>query len=493
MQQLSNLDAAFLALESDQSPMHIGCILTFVKPASGSMSFQKFTSYMASRLPCSPVFRRKLAGFPLGLDRPYWVDDRHFDLTRHLQHVRISGNDAESQRTAQIDAFFSQRLPLDRPLWKMLFIEYSGDKKGEFAVLLKLHHAAVDGISAEKVLSALLTTEPSDTQALTDAWTPGFPSTTVMLGNKLRSLVRAPRELVHLGKQVKLAVERSMQLRSRDKEHQPPLFFASPTSPFSKPIDTAHHLVSAHLSLAQVKAIKNAVPGCTVNDVVLTVCGGALRQLLSDLDQLPEQPLVAMVPVSKRQADDESPCGNQVSAMLVPLATHLDGPRERLKTVRHSALQAKEYNREVAIERLMDLLPAWPVSVVLKAYTRLRIGNRIPPIFNLVITNVPGSPVPLYLGGARLVSLEGTAPIVDGMGLTLVVTSYLNTLTIGVTSTVAMSEAADGFAGYLQSSLDELAVALTARTDRRVPARNPASDLVKALSRTRVEKPEPVG
>jgi diacylglycerol O-acyltransferase len=491
MQQLSNLDFTFLALESDQSPMHIGCILTFVNPASGTMTFQQFTSFIASRLPSSPVFRRKLAGFPLSLDRPYWVEDRQFDLHHHLEHVRISGREQQEQRAEQIDAFFSQRLRLDRPLWEMRFIDYSDDKSG-FVVMLKLHHAAVDGVSAEKVLSALLTTEPSDGKALADKWAPEFPSTTVMLGNKLRSLLRAPRELTHLGMQLRQAVKNSMQLRNRDKEQQPPLFFMSPGSPFSKQIDTVHHLLSAHLSLAQVKSVKNAVPGCTINDVVLTVCGGALRQLLSDLDQLPEKPLVAMVPVSKRQGNDENQCGNQVSAMLVPLATHIASPRERLKTIRNSAVQAKEYNREVAIEQLLNHLPSWPLSLVLKAYTRLRIGSRISPIFNLVITNVPGSPVPLYLGGARLVSMEGTAPIVDGMGLTLVVTSYMDTLTIGVTCSATMSAAAAGFAGYLQTSLDELGLALAVKPARKIPAKTSGIDFVKTLSKASTKEPEMV-
>jgi diacylglycerol O-acyltransferase / wax synthase len=455
MQQLSNMDTSFLSLESQRTPMHIGCIWTFSAPKTGKMTFPRFKRHVVSRLPISPVFRRRLSSLPMNIDLPYWVEDRNFDIDNHLQHTQLHGKDAEEQKKTLSNHFFSQTLDQSKPLWAMIFIDCSNDESGEFSVLLKFHHAAADGKSAEKILSGLLSDSSEAVEPIEDTWEPETLSITRMAGNKLRSLYHAPKELSALTQSLKHSLVNSVQLRYRDKQEQPPHFFMSPHSPFNEQIEPARHMSSAHLSLSTIKEIKKAYAGSTVNDVVLTICAGALRKHLLKQGQLPVSPMVAMVPVSKREGDEQDQ-GNLVSPMLVSLATNVGSPLARLETVHQNALKAKEYNREVAIEKIINHLPSWSSAWVTKAYTHFRVAKRINPVFNLIITNVPGPTNPLYLDGAELTSMEGMAPIVDGMGLTLVVTSYIDTLTIAVTSTSDMAAHAPFFLKYLHESLEEL-------------------------------------
>jgi len=455
MQQLSNMDTSFLSLESQRTPMHIGCIWTFSAPKTGKMTFPRFKRHVISRLPISPVFRRRLSSLPMNIDLPYWVEDRNFDIDNHLQHIQLRGKDAEEQKRTLSNQFFSQTLDQAKPLWAMTFIDCSDDESGQFSVLLKFHHSAVDGKSAEKILSGLLSDDQDSVDPLQDSWHPETLSITRMVGNKLRSIYRAPKELSALTQSLSHSVLNSAQLRHRDKQQQPPHFFMSPHSPFNEEIDTARHLSSAHLSLSTIKDIKKAYAGSTVNDVVLTICAGALRKHLLKQGELPVSPMVAMVPVSKREGDEQDQ-GNLISPMLVSLATNIGSPLARLEAVHQNALKAKEYNREVAVEKIINHLPSWSSAWVTKAYTYFRVANHIKPVFNLIITNVPGPSCPLYLDGAELVSMEGMAPIVDGMGLTLVITSYRDTLTVSVTSTSDMAAHSPFFIKYLHEALEEL-------------------------------------
>jgi WS/DGAT/MGAT family acyltransferase len=459
MQQLTNLDASFLHLESARTPMHIGCVLKFSKPKNGVMSFERFKNYIESRLSISPVFRRTLKTIPFDLDRPYWVDDVNFNINNHLTQLKLFGKNIANQRTDVINTFFSETLSPSKPLWEMLFIQDSGQQNDGFSVLLKIHHAAADGKSAETILSGLLSDNPEQSQHVKESWVPKKLSKRKMADNKLRSVYRSPRELLSLTKRLGQSVSNSQLLRLLDRQECPPNFFTAPSTPFNKEVGSAHALNSAHLSLAAIKEIKTAYPGSTINDVVLTLCASALRKHLLSKNALPIKPISAMVPVSKRPEGGQNG-GNLISPMLVSLATNIGSPIERLATIHQNAQIAKKYNKEVAVERIINHLPSWSSSWVTKAYTRLRVANKFNPIFNVIITNVPGPRCQMYLDGAKLMSLEGTAPIVDGMGLTLVVTSYMQALTIGMTSTAKMAPHGSEFIQYLHESLDELHHAL---------------------------------
>jgi len=447
--------------------MHVGCILTFSAPENGDMDFQRVKSYINSRLPISPIFRRKLSTQVLDVDRPAWIDDKGFNIDQHIFEKQLSPEAEQQQKKDLISHFFSTTLDLRRPLWEMLFINKEGKNEdpkpdNEFYILLKFHHAAVDGMSAEKILSGLLSEEKTVQTKLDDSWSPvHIPlSRTVsqITGKHIQNAYRTPTKLLGLAKRLGHSVFNSQSLRLADKRHSPPLFFMAPTTPFNRAIEKQHNFSSAHLSLIKIKEIRKAYPGSTINDVVLAICSGALRAQLDSQGELPKHPLVAMIPVSKREKDnvEAKENGNSISPMLVSLATNIKTAKSRLGTIHQNTLAAKKFNRDVAIERIMKHLPSWSSSLTIKAYTHLRLANFINPVFNLIITNVPGPRTPLYLDGAELRSLEGIAPIVDGMGLTMVITSYIDTLTISITSCESMSEQTHQLTQYLEPALEEL-------------------------------------
>lgn len=450
MQQLSNLDAAFLYLESDNAPMHIGCILTFNHPAYSRMTFDRFKAHIAQQLPGAPIFRRRLSRLPWDIDRPYWIEDADFNIDQHLKSTQVS----EAEFPSLVDRFFEERLNTRRALWSMLYVEDTQAHGDQFRVLIKFHHAAIDGVSGEKILTAIMSPQAQAGAPREDHWQPHPPSATLMLANKVRTWWRTPKELSALSRQLGKSIKSSRVLRSQVGAEQP-AFFSAPATPYNQSIETGRHLVSAELSLKKIKEIKNRFEGCTVNDVVLAICAGALREHLLSEGQLPATPIIAMSPVSKRQGD-EAADGNLISAMLVSLATDIASPLERLLAIQKNTQQAKRFNREVQMEQVIRRVPSLPASLALKTYTRFRVAKAVNPVFNLIITNVPGSPTPLYLDGAPLIGLEGMAPIVDNMGLTLVVTSYLDHLTISITTFSRRKAEVQKLVAAMAPSLDEL-------------------------------------
>lgn len=474
MHRLSNLDASFLHLESSRTPMHIGCILTFSSPESGEMSFERFKSFIASRLPISPIFRRKIATQVFNIDRPAWVEDDNFDINQHVFQASLTPAPYKEHKQEIIRDFFSATLDQSRPLWEMLFLQRADptNKQNEgatnrqgFYALLKFHHAAVDGMSAEKILSGLLSPEKGTPAQLNDSWKPkSIPLATTAVeitGKHVQNAYRSPNKLLGLARRLGHSVFSSQALRMLDKQQRPPNFFNAPETPFNHGIGKHHDFASAHLSLDKIKQVRKAYPGSTINDVVLAICSGALRSHLENQENLPEQSLVAMIPVSKRakasaEAKPKKENGNLISPMLVSLATDLDTPLERIGMIHQNTLRAKEFNHKVAVERIMKHLPSWSTALTIKAYTKLRLANLLKPVFNLIITNVPGPRVPLYLDGAELETLEGIAPIVDNMGLTMVVTSYINTLTVSMTSCESMADQTHLLVGRFEEALNEL-------------------------------------
>jgi WS/DGAT/MGAT family acyltransferase len=454
--------------------MHIGCILTFSAPLKKGkpeeMSFQHFKDYIESRLPISPIFRRKLATQVLDIDRPAWIEDENFNIDQHVFERTLNTVLAQHQKKELIKHFFSEALDQSRPLWEIMFLTKKTDAKAsksnsEFYVLLKFHHAAVDGMSAEKILSGLLSPEKGTPSKLKDSWTakhtPRSEALTEITGKHLQNAYRSPNKIFGLVNRLGRSVFNSQSLRMMDKEQLPPRFFMAPETPFNQAIGKEHDFASAHLSLDKVKEIRKFYPGSTINDVVLAICSGALRAHLDKQGKLPEQPLVAMIPVSKREKESspgstKKENGNLISPMLVSLATDLDTAQSRLGMIHQNTLRAKEFNHKVAVERIMKHLPSWSSSLTIKAYTRLRMANLLKPVFNMIITNVPGPRVPLYLDGAELQSMEGIAPIVDNMGLTMVVTSYINTLTISLTSCESMADQTQHLVTNFEQALEEL-------------------------------------
>ena len=484
MVQLTGLDAGFLALETSHSPMHIGSLIVLDRATTnGAFTVDTLRRLLADRLHLIPTFRQRLAPVPLDLDFPYWIQDPGFDLDFHVRHIAVPppGGMAELQDLAA--RIWSQALDRAKPLWEMYFVDGigplpTGIGDGTVALITKMHHAAVDGISGAEILATLLdpTPVPRRVPPPTAPFQPDpVPSPARLLRQTATHYARRPLKLAGMVPRAAKAMFdiRRDPIASGDAIEPSPLPFTAPRAPWNAPITPRRIYATATLKLETVKAVKNAA-AVTVNDVVLTVVGGALRTYLADRNALPEAPLVAMAPISVRTQAQKGSAGNEVSAMLVSLASQIEDPVERLRHVRASTQRGKSRHKAIGADLLRDAAAfSTPALAALAArlYSRMRISDRHAPVFNTVVTNVPGPPVPLYLAGARVVAHFGHAPIIDGMGLMIVVLSYMDRIDLGFTACREITPDVTDIAERTSAALAELHAALVKPAPRRRRAR----------------------
>ncbi len=477
MEQLSGLDASFLTLETDNAPMHIGgvSLLDPELPDGTRLDLDGLKRLMQSRLDYAPTFRRKLATVPLDLGKPYWVEEENVDLDLHIERTQLPEPGGFRELAALASWETAQPLPRDRPLWSFLLVEGLGEMPeipgvppNAIAIISKVHHAAVDGVSGAELMAALFDPErrlpPEASPAQVQKTGQGKekkPKKLDLLRRSGRNLGKVTSALPSALREAVKSVSKSRAALSQGIE-PPPLPFSAPRTPMNVPLTQERVWSGRVLDLNRVRAVKSQA-GTTLNNVVLTICAGALRRYMLDHDALPEDPLVAMVPISVRAKDQQGAMGNQVSAMLVGLGTGIEDPVERLRAIHEEAQRSKLYHEAIGARTLTDstqFLSFALSGVATRLYTRLHMSNLHRPIFNLVITNVPGPQVPLYVGGARLVSHIGLAPIFDGMGLILPIMSYAGTLAIGAVSDRAIFSDIHAFTAGFETELDALEAAL---------------------------------
>ena len=465
MEMLSALDATFIYLESEHSPMSIGAVYVIdAGEAPESFSYDAWYALVQSRLKLSKVFRQRLVEVPWDLSFPYWIRDPDFDLDKHLPRVTLPGPGGMPELMQLAADTWGQVLERERPLWDITFVEgvdtIPGISKGSFGLITRVHHAAVDGKASEETMTAILDVTP-ETRVVEseDTWQPEeLPST---LGVITRSWLKAgqkARELAGLVGQVAVDSVSLQSDRWLKKIEPPPRLLSAPATIFNQPIESKRTFWGKNFDFDRIRAIRKIVPGVTVNDVVLAICAGGLRSYLADKDELPDKPLVAMAPISVR-TDSES-TGNQVSAMLVGLATDTDDALDRLLHIRANTQRSKVHASALPANKLTDFLPSETLAAAARVYTRTRLGGHHRPFFNVTITNVPGPPNPIYAAGARVHSAFGMAPILDGLGLILVVVSYYGRISIGISSCEQIVPDPDNMAECFAGSLDELESAI---------------------------------
>ncbi|MCP4205176.1 MAG: wax ester/triacylglycerol synthase family O-acyltransferase [bacterium] len=474
MRQLSGLDAGFLTLETKSAPMLIGSVSVLdPNTPTGRLTVERFRTVLGERLQGAVALRRRLASLPLDLSRPYWIElsPEDVDLEVHVERTRLPEPGGWHELSELMAFELSQ--PLDRklPLWQILFVEglntVPGAPENAVALIARVHHAAVDGVSGAEILGMLFDGSRAIGPAADPASDPA--SDRPREPRALDLLTRAGRDLASLPRSVPAVVGQSLlglaggawsRVRKGDG---PPRLFSAPRTPLNRPIAAERSWAPAILELDRLKAIKNK-ENATVNDVVLSICSGALRGWMQDTEDLPDEPLVAMVPVSVRGDAEKARAGNLVSAMLVSLATDEPEPLARLRTIRDAARSSKVALQAVGARTLVrsaELFPFALSGLGVRLYSRLHLAERHRPMFNLVITNVPGPPRPLTVGGARMLMHVGAAPLFDGLGLILPVFSYAGSISIGVTADRRIMPDAAGFADRLKASLDELESAVS--------------------------------
>lgn len=430
MHRLSGLDAGFLYLETPTQLLHV-CGLIVLDPTTipDGYRFETLRAGLAVRLPAVPLFRQKIADSPFNLDHPVWVDDPDFDLDRHLHRVAVPAPGRREELAELCGHIAAQPLDRSRPLWEMTVIE--GLEDGSVAVMTKIHHAGADGVTGAELVAQLCSLEPDAPRPDPVADGAGGGAALEIALGGLFNVATRPLGLVRaLPKTVELLPRWISRARRGEAMPAP---FTAPRTSFNGTI-TGHRSVGfTQFDLDRVKAVKDA-HGVKVNDVVMAVCAGALRRYLTERDELPDSPLIGMVPVSVRGTSDR-PGRNQVSPMFASLHTHITDPIERLHAIADANACAKEHNSALGASLLQDwtqfMAPA-VFGTAMRMYASLRLAERHPVVHNLVVSNVPGPAAPLYFLGARIRGMYPLGPIFHGVGLNVTVMSLDGALDVGV-------------------------------------------------------------
>jgi diacylglycerol O-acyltransferase / wax synthase len=480
VRQLTSADAQFLALETSRQAGHVGG-LAVLDPSTtprGALDADDICALLAERLPLLPPLRWRLAEVPLGLDYPYWVDDPHFDLDYHVRELALPGPYSDHKLSEQVARIFSRPLDRARPLWELYLIH--GLESGHVAMLTKIHHALIDGLSGAEIMGVLLDLGPEgrevppEPESDVDDVKPGD------LEMVARGLLGVPRYPVRLlrslpstlpnldqtslgaipgaGTVAKVTDRLRRAVGSGEGQELERSSLRAPRTSFNGRVSPHRRFVFGQMPLEDVKAVKNQ-HGVTVNDVVVTICAGAVRRWLIEHEELPEEPLVVQVPVSVRSEEEMGTYGNRIMLMRAPLFTDLEDPLERLMA-QHEALRAmKDRHRAMPANVLQDanhFIPPAVFSRAARATFALTSSSPGRPTWNLVISNVPGPQFPLYCAGARLEANYPVSVVTDGMGLNITVMSYCGTMDFGLVADRDQMPDLELVMGWLDDALEEL-------------------------------------
>ena len=435
MQRLSGLDASFLYLETSDQPMHVCSIMELdTSTMPGGYTFDRLRDALSLRIRAMPQFREKLANSRLNLDHPVWVDDNNFDIDRHLHRIGLPPPGGRAELSEICGHIAS--LPLDRrrPLWEMWVIEgVAGTdchRDGRIGVMIKVHHAGVDGVTGANLMSQLCTTEADAPAPDPVDGVGGASGWEIAAGG----LVRFASRPLHLANVVPGTASSVVGTLLRAREGQTMARpFAAPRTVFNARISGRRNVALAKLDLEDIKTVKNHF-GVKVNDVVMALVSGVLRQYLAERNALPDTSLVATVPVSVHGKSDR-PGRNQVSGMFSSLQTHIADPVERLEAIAEANSVAKQHSSAIGATLLQDWTQfAAPAvfGIAMRVYARTRLTEM--PVHNLVVSNVPGPQIPLYMLGCEVKAMYPLGPIFHGSGLNITVMSLNRNLDVGLIS-----------------------------------------------------------
>jgi diacylglycerol O-acyltransferase / wax synthase len=453
---LSALDASFLAVESDSAHMHVGWVTVFdPPPGAPPPTFAECRDHIAARLSRAPRFRQVLEPTPLGLGPPAWVDDPRFDIARHVVRGRARG------LTGAVDWFLSKPLRRDRPLWQVCIADRLAD--GRVAVIGKAHHCMVDGIAAVELATLLVDAEPDPPPPEPDRWVARpHPSGPRRIADGLADLVRRQLDLATIP--ARLAGSPGRAVAAVERGHRAIRALVDAARPagdssLNEPISSSRHLGRLSRTVDDLLRIKRHFD-VKLNDVVLAVCAGAVRELMREQDERPA-PLKAMVPVNVRGAEEPGRLGNRISFMFVDLPCDEPDPVRRLRAIHMATSERKRTQRPQGADDVLRLvsLVAGPVQ---------RLASRLvasPRAFNLTVSNIPGPREPLYMLGCPLTEAYPVVPIADGHTLSIGVTTVGDGAFFGLYSDPASLPRTDWLAAAIDRSIDELLDAATVATD----------------------------
>ena len=484
MRQLSQNDALFLSSESAHSSSNVSLIQIYDPSTApgGRLRFKDFLALVESRLHRSPVFRQKLCSVPFGLDEPYWVEDENFDLEYHVRNIALPKPGDWRQFCIQTSRIHARPLDLNRPLWEIYVIEgldaIDDLPKDSFALLTKLHNAAIDVRRGTAIITLLHDTTPSPPKAEPpEPWFPASPPSPLELACRgLARKVTSPKRLagpVWNALTSVVPAARSFAAELLQKQEAVPLTrFNSVVSPYRV-------FETRRFQLDELREIRRLVPGAKINDVVLAVCAGGLRRYLDANEELPEQDLSTLLPVYVRDPE-AGPSGRpEVEWERIMLGVNIAEPVQRLAYIKAQTTASTLMARAVGARELTDIgthAPAATLAITGKMLGRALLGvGRRAPLANCAITTVPGPTVPIYLNGARMTYFSAVMPINDGLGLVFAVTSYDGKIIVSPTSCREQMPDPEAFAQCLRDCFqDYLALARKAARAKARAKKTPA-------------------
>jgi diacylglycerol O-acyltransferase len=480
MEQLTGLDATFLYMETPSLHMHVSMVAV-LDPSTvpGGYSYQKLRDVVGARLALVPVFRRRLVEVPFRLGHPYWIDDQTFDLDFHMHHSALPAPGGVEELARFVGDVCSRQLDRSKPLWEMHIVE--GLEHGRVAMVSKIHHSTIDGVSGAELLAQLfdLEADPAPRELPeTPTGTDPMPSDLLLIARALSTRLAAPINITRLAWRTGRSVLNVRRVRRSPDDTRGALPLTTPRTSLNAAITPHRKVAFATVGLDDVKELKNALHA-TVNDVILGICTGVLRRYLEGRGELPDDPLVATVPVSVHPATAHRRGANKVSAMFVSLPCRTDDPVERVEIIRSVTKGAKSEHNALGADVLLNWAEHASPSVfsaAARTYTRLRLADRHRPIHSLVISNVPGPDFPLYVGGAEIVAAFPLGPVMDGAGLNITVMSHRGVLNWGLIACTESVPGVDAIAAAIPDVLDELrhAVGLAPAVPLGIAAHGPA-------------------
>ncbi len=460
MKRLKPLDAAWLYVDTVDTPMQVACMAIFSLPEEAPGDFLKDLFEHLRAVPSfAPPFNLKLKSPKLKTVMPAWVEAEHIDLDYHLRHSALPKPGGERELGVLISRLHSHPMDFNRPLWEMHVIE--GLENGRFALYMKMHHSLVDGVGGMRMLERMLTPDPT-ARSHPPPWAVGCGAGRPRSDNargfdaQLNKMVETVKEQAGIAPAVMRALGRVVRESLQHTDPQEALPFAGPRSVFNAKVSAQRRFATQHYGLERVRRVANAA-GVTLNDVFLGLCAAAMRRYLLEHGALPRTPLTAGVPVSVRPADDQN-AGNAISFIIASLNTTVEDPVERLVAISESTQVAKEHLQGLPKAGIDSYTMIFMAPFILQLLAGL--GGRMRPMFNVTISNVPGPKEPLYFNGARMEQIYPVSLLSHGQALNITSVSYAGQFNVGFTGCRDALPSMQRLAVYTGEALEELEQAM---------------------------------